>query len=94
MGEKKALVVTTAHRGVFFGYGEVTEGAVIRLERSRMCLYWPAEDRGVVGLAVTGPLKGSRVGPAAPAITLRDVTSIMEASQEAVRQWELAPWPS
>ena len=92
MIEKQALVVTTAHRGVFFGYGQVTDSSVIRLENARMCLYWPAENKGVVGLASQGPLKGSRVGPKAPAITLRDVTAIMEVSPEATQRWESMPW--
>lgn len=88
----KPLVVTTAHRGVFFGYGEPTDGETIRLERVRMCVFWPAENRGVVGLAVDGPKKGSRVGPAAPAMTLRGVTAVMEASEAAAKAWELGPW--
>ena len=86
------LVVTTAHRGVFFGYGDVTEGPVIRLERVRMCIYWPVANKGVIGLASEGPLKGARVGPAAPAVTLRDVTAIMDVTPEAAKRWESAPW--
>ena len=66
---KQALVVTTAHRGVFFGYGEQTEKDTITLENARMCLYWPVENKGVLGLASDGPKKGSRVSPAAPNIT-------------------------
>jgi hypothetical protein len=86
------LVVTTAHRGVFFGYGEPSDGSTIRLERARMCVYWPKETRGVVGLASDGPKRGSKVGPAAPAITLRDVTAVMEVSEEAAQAWEKGPW--
>ena len=86
------LVVTTAHRGVFFGYGEPTTESTIRLERVRMCLYWPQENKGVIGLAATGPVKGSRVGPAAPAMTLQGVTAVMEASEAAAAAWEKEPW--
>ena len=89
---KQALVVTTEHRGVFFGYGEPTTESTIRLERARMCVYWPTENRGVVGLAADGPKRGSKVGPSAPAITLRDVTAIMECTSEAVKAWESSPW--
>lgn len=88
----RPLVVSTEHRGVFFGYGEGYAGATIRLERARMCVYWPAEVRGFTGLAATGPSSGSRVGPPAPAITLRGVTSVLECSEEAARLWELGPW--
>jgi len=86
------LVVTTAHRGVFFGYGVASDAPTIRLERVRMCVYWPAENKGVVGLAAHGPKKGARIGPAAPAMTLRDVTSVMEVAPEAVKRWEAEPW--
>jgi hypothetical protein len=87
-----ALVVTTAHRGVFFGYGQLTNEKTIRLTEARMCVYWSADVKGVVGLAATGPSKSCRIGPAAPAITLQDVTSIMEVSPEAEAQWKMQPW--
>ena len=90
--EKKALVVTTAHRGVFFGYGEQSDQPTIRLEKARMCVSWPEENKGVVGLAFDGPVKGSRIGPAAPSIILRDVTAVMECTPAAIKRWESAPW--
>lgn len=91
-GQAVGLVVTTAHRGVFFGYGAPSDAETIRLDRCRMCVYWPQANKGVLGLAVDGPAKGSRVGPAVPAITLRGVTAVMEASPAAVAAWEKAPW--
>lgn len=93
--KQKAIVVTTAHRGVFFGYSNVTDvngDKTIRLERARMCVYWSADCKGVVGLAANGPTKGCRIGPAAPAITLKDVTAVMECSDSAMRAWEDQPW--
>ena len=86
------LVVTTAHRGVFFGYGEVSDAPTIRLERARMCIYWAENEHGIVGLAGVGPVKGSKVGPAAPAVTLRDITAIFEMTVAAVAAWEKEPW--
>lgn len=86
------LMVTTAHRGVFFGYGIATDADTIELEQVRMCLYWPAEVKGVIGLSTVGPLKGSRVGPAAPSMLLRDVTAVMQVTPEAAKQWESEPW--
>jgi len=86
------LVVTTAHRGVFFGYGEPSDADTIRLERVRMCIYWDESVKGVVGLSTTGPSKASRIGPAAPAITLRDVTAVMEVTEAAAKAWESEPW--
>ena len=90
--EEQALLVTTAHRGVFFGYGVPSDGPTITLKRARMCVYWPAEVRGVLGLTVTGPLGGSKVGPAAPEIMLRDVTAVATCSPAAAAAWEKAPW--
>jgi hypothetical protein len=90
------VIVTTAHKGVFFGYvprGETRSDAqTIRLERARMCVYWSADVRGVMGLAATGPVNGCKIGPAVPAITLRGVTSVMEVSEDAAAKWESAPW--
>jgi hypothetical protein len=92
MEEKVALVVTTAHRGVFFGYGIPSDAPTIKLAKARMCLYWPVENKGVLGLASEGPLKGARVSPAAPSIILRDVSSVMTVSEEAINRWERQPW--
>ena len=89
------VVVTTTHRGVFFGF--VPEGAdltqkTVRLTQAQMCVYWSSDVRGVLGLAATGPRKGCKIGPAIPALTLQDVTSIMEAAPEAAKAWRLSPW--
>lgn len=87
MNNKQALVVTTEHRGVFFGYGEVTEKKIIRLENARMCVYWPQENHGVLGLASDGPKAGARITPCIPAILIQGVTSIMETTREAETEW-------
>lgn len=92
MKKQTPLVVTTAHKGVFFGYGTVTTDKTIRLEKARMCVSWSSDVKGIVGLAANGPTKNCRIGPAAPAITLQDVTSVMETSIEAEAQWNLQPW--
>lgn len=88
----KALVVTTAHRGVFFGYGSPTADSTIRITQARMCVYWSVDVKSVLGLASNGPSANCKVGPAVPAMILREVTSVMEASEEAAKRWELAPW--
>ena len=64
----KPVVVTTAHRGVFFGYidGKPTDAPTIRIERARMCVYWSADIKGVLGLAATGPSKDCRRGRSWP----------------------------
>lgn len=91
---KIGVVVTTEHRGVFFGYinpDDINERS-IRVEQCRMCVRWETSNRGVVGLAATGPDSAAKITPAAPAIVLHDVTSVMECSKAAVKAWESEPW--
>ena len=90
-GKERAVLVTTQHRGVFFGYATKTDGAIINLRAARNCLYWAKDVKGFIGLATTGPIGGSRVGPPAD-IELRDITSVTTVMPEAVKVWESAPW--
>jgi hypothetical protein len=88
---ERAVVVTTEHRGVFFGYASDTNGDVIKLRAARNCIYWSHGVRGFMGLAATGPDKQSKVGPAAD-IEVRKITSVIECTPEAVAAWEAQPW--
>ena len=88
---ERAVLVTTAHRGVFFGYATDTSGDTIKLRAARNCIYWPVGNKGFLGLASMGPQKGARVGPAAD-IELRNITCVAECSPAAVEAWEGAPW--
>lgn len=87
----RPVLVTTAHRGVFFGYAQTTDGSTIKLKRARNCIYWSADVKGFLGLASYGPTETCRIGPAAD-IELRDVTAIADVVPEAVERWETAPW--
>jgi hypothetical protein len=89
---EKPVLVTTAHRGVFFGYTNDPDGETITLTRARNCLYWTADVKGFLGLCITGPTAGCRIGPAAPSITLRNITCVADVTPEAVKAWEVAPW--
>ena len=89
--KERAVVVTTAHRGVSFGYATETDGATIKLRAARLCVRWSSDLRGFMGLASHGPSKDCRIGPSAD-IELRDITSIVEVSIEAEARWEKAPW--
>lgn len=53
--KERAVLVTTAHRGVFFGYATKTDGDTIKLRAARNCIYWHQSVRGFLGLASTGP---------------------------------------
>lgn len=85
----RPVVVTTEFRGVFFGYAEDTRGDVINLTGARNCIYWSDKTGGFMGLAATGPGKGSRIGARAD-VELRKITSVVEATPEAVAAWEAA----
>lgn len=93
MAKKAArpVIVTTAHRGVFFGYATDVDGEQIALTRSRLCLYWSADVQGFMGLAAKGPTKSCRIGPPAD-ITLRSITSVLEVTPDAERAWNDATW--
>ena len=89
--KERPVIVTTAHRGVFFGYATDTDGETISLKRARLAVYWTSDLRGFMGLAAKGPGAGCKIGPAAD-ITLRAITAVLEVSPEAVAAWEAAPW--
>ena len=88
---ERAVLGTTAHRGVFFGYAEDTDGETIKLKRARNCIYWPIANKGFLGLAANGPVKGARVGPAVD-IELRNITSVSEVTEAAAAAWEAGLW--
>lgn len=89
--KERPVVVTTTHKGVFFGYAADTTGDQITLERSRLCIYWSSDVQGFMGLASKGPTKGCRIGPPAT-ITVRDITSVLEVTPEAEEKWIKASW--
>jgi len=88
---ERAVLVTTTHRGVFFGYATDTAGATIKMRAARNCIYWSSDVKGFIGLAASGPSKSCKIGPAAN-IELRDITCVAECTPEAVAAWEAAPW--
>ena len=87
----RPAIVTTAHRGVFFGYARDVDGETITLEQARLCVYWSRDVKGFMGLAATGPTASCRIGPPAT-ITLRNITAVLEVTPEAVAAWERGPW--
>ena len=86
---KRAVVVTTAHRGVFFGdlVSEDDDKKIVVIENARNCLYWPSSVNGFSGLATVGPLGGSRIGPSVPTMKLHDVTAVLVTTDEAEALW-------
>ena len=92
--ERMPYLVTTEHKGVFFGYGTKADrqATTIDLEDCRMCTYWSPDMRGVFGLATRGPDSRCKIGPAVSVHTLHDVTSIASVTEDAVKRWESEPW--
>jgi hypothetical protein len=95
MSETKTVpvVVTTSHRGVFFGHlhGD-RDATTVELTVAQMCIYWSADVKGVMGLASAGPSKSCRVGPPVPRLTLQDVTAVIDVTEEAEKRWQAQPW--
>jgi hypothetical protein len=95
----RAVLVTTEHRGVFFGWtADPADATTVRLTGVRNCLYWTSKTGGFLGLAEAGPLdatvsgNGSRIGSACKGpVTLQKVTCVAEVTPEAVNVWETAP---
>lgn len=92
--KQKHVLVTTEHRGVFFGklkdYDK--ENKRITIKNAQCCVYWSSGVKGFIGLAVTGPDRNCRVTPAAPLMDIDAVTSVIECAPEAVKAWEAQPW--
>jgi hypothetical protein len=89
--KERAVLVTTAHKGVFFGWATATGGATIKLRDARLCIYWSVDLHGFMGLAAQGPNSNCKIGPKAD-IELRDITSVSEVTAEATERWEKAKW--
>jgi hypothetical protein len=85
----KAIIVTTIHRGVF--YGEVPEKydlsqKTMSLQNARCAIYW-GTTKGIAELASTGPTSKSRIGAAADLPALHDITAVWSVSDEARAKW-------
>ena len=86
----KAVLITTKHRGVFFG--RVENGTDIRetkledIKDARMAIRWGTTN-GVMQLAESGPTDQTKVGAAATISVLHDITAVFEVSSEAEAKW-------
>jgi len=85
--QNRPVVVTTEHRGVFFGFASETNGEVIDLKRAQLVIYWTSDLRGFMGLASHGPGSGCKIGRPVD-IQLRGITSVVECTPAAVEKFE------
>lgn len=91
--DPRPVVVTTEHRGVFFGFlNGPDDTSIVVLTDAQMCVYWSADVRGVLGLASSGPSQASRVTAPVARIVVQAVTAVMDASEDAVAAWQTRPW--
>lgn len=90
MNETIPVLVTTKHRGVFFGYAcqNALGGNSVTLTNCRCCLYWSRDIGGFLGLASKGPSVDCRIGTLAPLpVLLHDITSVSHVTEEAETKW-------
>lgn len=89
---KKAVLVTTEFRGVFFGYIKNNSKLPkeIILTNARNCIYWSSDCNGFLGLASGGPTSNCKIGMKVKEITLWKITSVTPVSKEAIERWEKA----
>lgn len=83
------VLVTTKHRGVFFGFAAQADiqNEHLALKRCRCAIRWNTAPNGFLHLAKEGPNKGSRIGSEAEEVFLRDVTSVTTCTETAAAAW-------
>ena len=89
--EERLVVVLTEFKEIFCGWATDVSGDRIQLRNARQACYYSEATHGLIGLAVTGPAKGSRIGPAAN-IEVRRVVNVIECQSAAANAWENAKW--
>lgn len=86
--QAKPVIITTAHRGVFYGrleeHDEPAQRAV--LTDAIMAIRWGTTN-GFLQLAATGPTERSKLSARAPRIKLEKVVSVTDVSPEAEAVW-------
>lgn len=88
---ERLVIVLTEFKEIFCGWSSDVSGDRIKLRNARQAVYYSAETHGLLGLAVTGPARGSKIGPAAN-MEIRRVVNVVECSQAATQAWENATW--
>lgn len=94
MSDQRTVIITTKHRGVFWGtpeppdYSLAEHGTTAKLAGARCAIRW-STTKGFMELAEVGPNRNSRIGSPAD-IELVDVTSVVEVSDKAAEAWRTA----
>ena len=87
-------VIVCEPRGVYMGLVEMPSvmPAEIRAFQVRNAVFY--KQTGDLGLAVVGPMKGSRITGAAEEMLLKAPKTIAVCSEKALQAWEDEPWTS
>jgi len=95
MNMGSAVLVTTEHRGVFFGYitNDLRLPDAITLTDAKCCIYWSADCKGFMGLASHGPTESCKISRAVPKVTFYGITSVTDVTEKAEQAWKDAKWP-
>lgn len=86
---KRAVVVTTEYKGVFFGFTEDTSGDTISLTEARCAMYW--DKGGWMSLASQGPDAKCNISDTAMVLSVRKMTAVADCTEEAIKAWQSAP---
>ena len=88
------LTTDNTKRGVFMGYinPKDADKETIEVYDLRMCIYWSADVKGVIGLAATGPSENCRITKAAKRALIKGVTAVVELTDTALKAWKKEPW--
>jgi hypothetical protein len=81
--DERMVVVLTEFKEIFCGYTSDTTTDSVKLRNARQACYYSPDTHGLLGLAVNGPGKGSKVGPGAN-IECRRVVNIIECAPSAI----------
>lgn len=86
----KNILITTAHRGVWFAQvdpkADLTQRSLTNLKSCRMAVYWNTKN-GLQELAAIGPNSGSKISVASGIEVVHDVTAVFSVTDEAAAIW-------
>ena len=92
MPPPKPVIITTTHRGVFFGRvpsGQDMFAADITLNNATMVIRW-GTIHGLGQLAATGPTPKSKLSSVVTSWHLRDISSVLAVTSEAATAFDNA----
>lgn len=86
----KNIIVTTAHRGVWFAQvpedKDLTAVTITDLKNARMAIYW-GTTKGLHQLCETGPTPSSKISVPADIPVLHQVTAVFAVTDKAAAVW-------